>query len=188
MVRDLEDDASGRRSSVRQEARSTSRADVTGQQDRDVAVAQLEHDRVVVADAPAFPVGRRRMQHPQLDAADLERSPRLHRAPRGARARSASRAEPSMGTWFGTGTPPTLRGREIAQQRSSAAEVIGIAVRDGEIVERPAPRARSAGPSTRSPISNVAADRRRRRRRAAPAVGNVDQHRFALPDVEHRQQ
>ena len=47
-------------------------ADVACQQQGDVAIDDLQDDRVVIADAAAFPVGLRRVQHAETNLAEAE--------------------------------------------------------------------------------------------------------------------
>src|SRR5712691_2777956 len=47
-------------------------ADVAGQQERDVAIENLEHDRIVVAHLRPFPVGRGRMEDEDARGANVE--------------------------------------------------------------------------------------------------------------------
>ena len=131
-------------------------ADVAGQDDRDVADPHLEHDRVVVADALALPVGRRRVQDANLDVAEALDVARLHVSPRHAddRAPAASARRPGCG---GTGTPSHIaRGRQRAQQRRARRRcdrdrrASPRACRDGGRRAHGSPAA-----TTRSPRSNV---------------------------------
>ena len=57
-------------------------ADVAGQDDRDVAQPNVEHDGVVVADALTLPVRGRWVEDANLDAGDDLPVAGLHRAPR----------------------------------------------------------------------------------------------------------
>ena len=117
-------------------SRSTGLADVARQQHRHVAPAQLEHERVVVADLLPLPVGRRRMARGDLDAVDRRaRSPRRRSPSARRRACAASRSARQRLEARHRNAFPHLARPELAQDRRGAADVIGIAVRQREVVE-----------------------------------------------------
>src|SRR5687768_8760290 len=58
-----------------------SRADVSREQEFDVAIVQTEHQRVVIADFLTFPIGTRRMQYLDRDVPDVDAVPGLQPSP-----------------------------------------------------------------------------------------------------------
>src|SRR5688572_27016433 len=70
-MRHLED-ACARRRQVREDGALDSRADVAGEQDRDVAEHNFHYHRIVVTYARSLPIGRLRMQHTQRRLAERE--------------------------------------------------------------------------------------------------------------------
>ena len=166
-------------------------ADVAGQQHRDVAVDDLQHDRVVVADTRALPVGRRRMQH--TDARAHQRAtPRPRDAAATCDAGRAAPAEgrPASGAWRRTGIAlPERVGAKSLEDRRGAADVIGIAVREQQRVEPP----NAARPERRREHAAPMSKRAAAERRAAGVdeharwIGQFQQRRVPLADVEHRE-
>ena len=57
------------------------RADISGQDDRDITDADVEHDRVLVADPLSFPIRQRRMQNTYSHRSDTLLVTRLHGSP-----------------------------------------------------------------------------------------------------------
>ena len=84
VVRDL-DDAEARRQDRRGDLALGRAADVAGQQDRHIAPAQLEHQRIVVPDFLPLPVGDSRMPGRDLYAVDPSTVTRVHVCPAGTR-------------------------------------------------------------------------------------------------------
>ena len=125
----------------------------------------------------------------QLDAADLEAVAALQRSP-GARAARSASARSACGRLVvgDRHTPPDSARREVAHQRPRAADVIRIAVRDGEVIER-----QQAARAERRPEDAIADVEVAARRHAArvdeqrAAVGKGHEHRVALTDVDHRE-
>ena len=115
-------------------------ADVAGQDDRHVADPQLEHDGILVPDALAFPLGRARVQHANLDARRSVRVARLHRPPGTPRAVANDGERAQTGVWRDRYRLPRRSRREAAQKAARAADVIGIAVRHDERVETRTPK------------------------------------------------
>ncbi len=164
-------------------------SDVAREQHRHAAEAELEDDRIVVADLLALPVRHRRVVDAQLDAAKLEAIAALKRSPAGT--------SPGGGLVEALGrfvvgdrhSLPHLARRERPHQRQRAADVIRVAVSDGEIVEagdrhaRAAPgRARGrryrSSPRTETPPASTISRR---------PLGSWTKHRVTLTNIHHRQ-
>ena len=83
---------------------------------------------------------------------------------------------------------PDLARREVAHQRHRAADVIGIAVRDGEVVQPPdAARAQRRAEHAIADVEVAAHRHAAGVDHQRPAVRQRHEHRIALPHVHHRQ-
>ena len=103
-----------------------------------------EHDRVVVAHALAFPVGWRRMQHVEVDVAEAQAVACLHGPPLGSDPIGGLSQPPERRVRrHGHAFPDRARAK-APDNASGAADVIGIAVRQHERVERARRRRRAA--------------------------------------------
>ena len=83
---------------------------------------------------------------------------------------------------------PDLQRREVAHERLGAADVVGIAVRDGEVVQP----ADAAGAQRRADDAIADVEVAANRHAAGvdqqrPPIRQRHQHRIALPHIEHRQ-
>ena len=119
-------------------ARSAFFADVAGQDDRHVAQADLEHDRVFVADALAFPVGERRVEDAHLDVAEALASPACTVRQRDAVTRGRASPKARSPACGGTGHAlPDRAGRRVLEHAAGAEDVVGIAVGQDQGVQPP---------------------------------------------------
>ncbi|HXH06771.1 MAG TPA: hypothetical protein VNI83_09285 [Vicinamibacterales bacterium] len=183
MVGGLQDADAGR-SDRRGERALDLRADVTGKQDRDVAVTDVQHDRVVVPHALALPVGYGRVEHGDLRRTVREAITRPDPAPRAAGAGDLGAKACQIGVRRHRHALPHLARPEGAHDAGGAAEVIRIAVRDHEHIE-PA-RAERQDRRHDDPLADVERGARQAARvdeHRAPAR-QPQQHGVALTDIE----
>jgi hypothetical protein len=162
--------------------------DVAGKQHRHAAEPELEHDRIVVADLLALPVRRGRVVDAQLDAAKREAIAALKRSPAGASLGRGLLEAPGCFVVGDRHSLPRLRRRERAHQRQRAADVIGVAVSNDEIVKagdrtRPQRRAEHAVADIEAPAHRDAAGVDHE----PSPVGKLDQSGVALANIHHRQ-
>ena len=134
VVRHFEDPDTSRRE-LRGDGLLRLPADVPGQDDRHVAPAQFENDRIVVADVLPFPIRQRGMLDDHVDAVDREPIVRLDGRPaRATRRRRAAQVAECRRTGHGDAFPH-VTWPEVPDERCEAADVVGVAVRDGGRVE-----------------------------------------------------
>src|SRR6266850_4459662 len=160
-------------------------ADVTCEDERDVAPAKLDHNRIVVADFLALPVGRRRMQDgdrhfidPQVVAGGDVR-PRETARIRGG-VKDFQRLEARHGNAF-----PDMPRTEFLHDGARAADVIRIAMRQDEVVE--ATNARSTQDGSDDAIADVEggrADESSGIEEQRRSLRQPDERRIALTDIE----
>ena len=134
MVRRLQHPTPGRRKRAGQRGFDLC-ADVTRKDDRDITIANLEHDRVVVANDWPFPIGQRRMHGSDLDLTKLDRIARLYSSSATADPRRANpNVVEELGGWRRHAFPDFTRS-EIGHHRGGAANVVRMSVGQHEVVE-----------------------------------------------------
>ena len=110
-------------------------SDVAGQDDRHVAVPDLQHQRVVVAHPLAFPVGAWRVPGAHGHRPSRRRSP-AWTVRQAARVRVGARRElREHGVARHGHALPDLPRTEHLEHRAGAAHMVGVTVRHGEHVE-----------------------------------------------------
>ncbi len=192
MVRHLDDAQRGERHPRRQPPLHRP-PDVPGQPERRVPPVQLEDDRVVVAHALALPVGGLRVEDGDVHAIHHEAIAGPDTPPaQPARGRLGAQARKRL-EWRNRDALPGLARPELVDDGVGAADVIGIAVREDEIIEPP--DAGQAQHRRHHAVADVERRRRRGARRAHQtsgisqhrgAAGKPDERRIALPDVDKR--
>jgi hypothetical protein len=134
VMRDLEHSQAGRGYPVDEPALDVP-SDVTWQQHRYPSQPKLAHQRIVVPHFLPFPVGRRRMPDVQLNAADPHDVARSERAPRDASPVGSVPERLEQWIWRHRDALPDLARGEVANDRKCATGVIGITVRDCQVIE-----------------------------------------------------
>ena len=167
-------------------------ADVAGQQHRHVAVDDLDDHRVVVAHAPAFPVGRGRMEHaqPARRRRGVTALPAVASTPI---RRTCADVDQRLGRQHAAARgclPRAARGLKSSSIAARAADMIGIAVRHAaarRAIGRRAPTAPARGPAGRCRGRRRRVRRRCRSsiaRRAGSRAASTRLARHRTPSVE----
>ena len=184
MVRRLQHAERRRRQRVRKR-RLDRGPDVPGQDQRHRAEPQFQHHRVVVARTAAFPVGRRRVEHADIDAGDARLPAGRDSAPFGPRGGRRAPHDVEHGQAGDRHAFPHLRRRDQRDQAGGAADVVGVGVGQEQRVERAdalRPQRRCDDP--RADVEPAAGERAAGVDEPRPAVREADQRGVTLADVE----
>ena len=184
MVRDLDYPQWRLRNGIGQRSLGLA-ADVTGQEDRHLAPAELEHERIFVPHLLALPVLAAGVLRHDLHAVDLDVVAGVDvRPPRACRLRPGSNLCERVGARHRNPLPHLAR-PELADDRESAAHVVGVAVRQREPIEPP----ETGGPDDRRHDAVADVERRSKREPAGideerRAMRKHDERGVALTDVD----
>ena len=112
-------------------------ANVARQENRHVPPAHLDHQRIVVPNALALPVRRRRMPHHHIHIVDRDVHAAVNVGPACSdRPGLQSQRRERIGARHRNPLPHLAR-PEVAKNGRGAADVIGVAVGQGEIIDVP---------------------------------------------------